>query len=132
MATFVVDQSKNITVADTVFTMRPDLINRVDCECPPEHSITKLGHNRDCPYTGQFNARPLDAERQFRRCASIAKARRERGESTGGTLYVCGRDTHIDGTPHDFEWATYSDETTSYGVCFCGLTSFDFDIMRLP
>lgn len=69
----------------------------IECTCPTEHTITKLGHSRACHWFGE----PARVEIAIRGC--------------GGE--------HVDGTPHDFEWATYSDDTTTTGVCRCGTSA---------
>ena len=71
-----------------------------ECLCPVDHSITKLGHCRTCPFHREDARLPAEAAL---------------------TLFVCGTDRHADGTPHDFDWATYADDFTSYGVCRCGM-----------
>lgn len=68
-----------------------------DCECPLDHSVTKLGHCKDCPYKDV--ARPVLPD---------------------VPLAPGGPPRHADGTPHDYEWATYADDHQSYGVCRCG------------
>lgn len=84
-----------------------------ECECPEEHTITKLGHCMTCPYYSDLEPSTLDV--------------------TGNmSLFVCAMDNHRDGTPHDFEWATYSDELMSYGVCRCGLDSMTLSMLTGP
>jgi hypothetical protein len=82
-----------------------------ECSCDPDHSITKLGHCSDCPHynRGQVTA----IEHALGRC-------------------LCWDSSHIDGTEHDFEWATYSDECVTTGVCRCGVREIDYMITRLP
>jgi hypothetical protein len=87
----------------------PDRKPSAECECDVEHSITKLGHSRSCPW--------------FRRAQPTMITR-------GVLKNGCGcPPTHADGTPHDFDWATYSDDFESYGVCYCGLDGMSFDLM---
>lgn len=76
-----------------------------ECECPEDHSITKLGHCFDCPHYRRDQ--PTQIDPSLNRGACLI------------------RDGHDDGTPHDFEWATYADETKSHGVCRCGLDYVD-------
>src|SRR5262245_52504199 len=59
----------------------------VECECDPEHTVAKLGHCFDCPAfrPGQVTAIQHDLLR--------------------GSIGCPPR--HFDGTPHDFDWATY-------------------------
>ncbi len=74
------------------------------CECPPEHSVTKLGHCATCPDGKIVVVRP---------CELMSSSVRPFLQ-----LWICGEKTdHV----HDFEWATYADEDESYGVCVCGL-----------
>ena len=84
-----------------------------ECECPVEHTVAKLGHCRTCPYYIEGEPSMLEV-------------------TASSTLFVCGADKHPDGTPHDFDWATYADETTSYGVCRCGYDSMSQSLMGLP
>lgn len=88
-----------------------------ECECPEEHSITKLGHCRSCPFY-----RKLRAGLRYEPEKTAAQV----------SLFVCGSDKHADGTPHDFDWATYSDETESYGVCRCGYDNYSHAMLTLP
>ena len=81
-----------------------------ECECDTEHTIAKLGHCIDCPHYKR--GQPTQVVDGLGGCA----------------LY----DRHADGSPHDFEWATYSDDTTSTGVCRCGLHAIHYDMARLP
>lgn len=85
-----------------------------ECECPEVHSITKLGHCRTCPFFITLDDRPVTPM------------------PPGFAIYVCGSDRHRDGTPHDFSWATYADETTSYGVCMCGLDDLSHSMLTMP
>lgn len=75
----------------------------VSCTCPPEHSVTKLGHCRTC------EARPLIVEVPP-------------GHLMSSTLsyWVCppSHPGHV----HDFNYATYADDLCTYGVCTCGYT----------
>jgi hypothetical protein len=73
---------------------------RKECSCPVEHTITKLGHCDSCPYGDPH-------ERIFVRPPNTSKE-------------------HV----HDFEWATYSDDWMSTGVCSCGMTAISHDIER--
>lgn len=72
----------------------------IECACPTEHTITKLGHCRTCPYHDAGET--VVAETAFTQ------------------VFLCGKD-HGDGTPHDFSWAMYADDRATYGVCRCGL-----------
>lgn len=80
-----------------------------ECECPEGHTVTKLGHCESCEFRGVYP--PVDTwlmkELHYR--AAVG----------------CGSEKHHDGTPHDFDWATYADETTTYGVCRCRLRDID-------
>lgn len=71
-----------------------------ECTCPPEHSITKLGHCRtcDCP----------------------------KGNTTMPDIKLSPGcpPKHADGSEHNYNWATYCDNSTSYGVCRCGHDNF--------
>lgn len=82
-----------------------------ECTCDESHSVAKLGHCRDCE--------------AFRPNQSTMI---EHAMSNG---WGCPP-SHADGTPHDFDWATYSDETASYGVCRCGQDSMNHDLFILP
>lgn len=82
-----------------------------ECECEPDHSVTKLGHCRDCPGYKRDQVTLIEHE--------LASS------------FGCPPG-HVDGTPHDFEWATYADETQSYGVCRCGLGYMDFTLLVMP
>lgn len=93
-----------------------------ECECPTEHTITKLGHCRTCPYHGQVFAE-LEINRVTMPEAFHPQQRL--------TMFICGS-RHADSTPHDFDWATYSDEEMSYGVCFCGVDSMTHALFTLP
>jgi hypothetical protein len=81
----------------------------VECECPTEHTVSKLGHSRSCPWFEE----PISRE----------------PASGAVTIFVCGG-RHQDGTPHDFEWATYSDDTVSTGVCRCGMWALRDSLWR--
>lgn len=91
-----------------------------ECECPPEHTVTKLGHNRDCPWFGKL-AKLNDQTLQAVTAAHPLVA-----------VFCCGGPTCADGEPHNFDWATYSDSTMDTGVCRCGLREIDFDMLRMP
>jgi len=80
-----------------------------ECECEEEHSVTKLGHSRDCPHHGKHPP-------QMPVCPLKPGCPPE----------------HLDGTPHDFEWATYVSGTISTGVCRCGLEQWSYDMWRMP
>lgn len=82
-----------------------------ECTCTPEHSVTKLGHCRDCP--AYRTDQPTMVEYEL---------------LVGGGCPP----RHRDSTPHDFHWATYEDETLGTGVCRCGLRAIDVDLMILP
>lgn len=82
------------------------------CTCDEVHSVAKLGHCRDCEAF-----RPLQATMVEPDLASGA--------------WLC-RSAHIDGSGHDFEWATYSDDTSSYGVCRCGYDGMTHALMTFP
>lgn len=82
-----------------------------ECECEPEHTVSKLGHCRDCP--GYRTDQPTMIVRSL---------------ATGlGCPPV-----HVDNTPHDFDWATYADERESYGVCRCGYDNVSHALMVMP
>jgi hypothetical protein len=82
-----------------------------ECECSPEHSVTKLGHSRDCGY---YDVHRVVFDRMAAR--SIVTS--------------CGTDVCHDGSPHDFNWATYDDAEMSTGVCRCGLRELDLMLLR--
>jgi hypothetical protein len=101
-----------------------------ECTCPVEHTVTRLGHCRTC-----------DAVDVARRAA---EAMTPLEDVVAGKLanmddpmivFSCGGNgcpvLQEDGA-HFFGWATYADDLCSYGVCRCGLTEIDFDIMRMP
>lgn len=93
-----------------------------ECECPEEHSITKLGHCRTCSFHGVGgHAMCLDV---------VGTPVIQQFDEV--TVFSCGADGHTDGTPHDFSWATYSDETMSYGVCRCGYDDYTHSMLTLP
>lgn len=82
-----------------------------ECECEPEHSVAKLGHCRDCPHYKSNQPTLIE----------------------GGILSTFGcPPSHLDGSPHDFDWATYHDEREGYGVCRCGYRNVDYYLMVLP
>lgn len=84
----------------------------VECQCEPEHSVAKLGHCVDCPgfRPGQPNMLQPDLLRGSTGCPP----------------------RHADGSVHDFDWATYTDERMSTGVCRCGLSAIDYDVLVMP
>lgn len=97
----------------------PVLSDHVGCECPPEHTVTKLGHCRSCPYHG-YEFSELEVNR-----ATTPRAFRR--------VFTCGTLCPLaDGAQHDFEWATYSDDELTTGVCRCGLREIDHDMMVAP
>lgn len=70
-----------------------------ECSCPTEHSITKLGHCRSCPwFTGSHPS------------ACVVESRCE----------------------HDFDWATYADDSMITGVCQCGVRAIDYHALVGP
>lgn len=84
-----------------------------ECECPVDHTITKLGHCRTCPfYTPPPPIRILP------------------GYLLTTSVFSCPP-VPI-GHVHDFGWATYSDELESYGVCSCGYDSYQDALWTLP
>ncbi len=95
-----------------------------ECECPPEHTVTKLGHNRDCPWFGKLS--------KLNDTTLKGIAERYPNVLNVLTWTSCGSDNCVDGKSHNFDWATYSDETMSTGVCRCGLRSIDQDMLRMP
>jgi hypothetical protein len=81
-----------------------------ECECDEGHTVSKLGHAFECPHYSVMQWTMIDA-----------------------SLWGCSNfNNHSDGTPHDFDWATHNDETTSTGVCRCGLRQIDYDMARMP
>lgn len=80
------------------------LTPKAECECDEDHSVTKLGHSRDCPWFG-FEPPTFDSDHSA--CTSS-------------------------NATHDFTWATYNDETMSSGVCRCGLREIDYAMARMP
>lgn len=82
------------------------------CECEAEHSVAKLGHCRTCP--GYDPTEPNMVNPTLLR----------------GSIGCPPR--HADGSPHDFEWATYSDERMSTGVCRCGMSGLTWALLTLP
>lgn len=108
--------------------MRADLINIRDCECPEDHSITKLGHCRTCPYwriDGDDTPMNVDSaiDRERGRRARGARLAAERKRPLRVIGFTCGDRPHPDGTPCNYDWATYADDFESYGVCSCGQSS---------
>lgn len=96
-----------------------------ECTCPEDHTITKLGHCRTCDYAGtdeSWNLIPMDLD--------LVEFMKKEFEFRGHC--AARRDQHHDGTPHDFDWATYADDHESYGVCRCGLDSMTDSLMRFP
>lgn len=92
-----------------------------ECECPKDHSVTKLGHCQDCPFNGKHcpeNDEPVEPW-----LVEEIKYRFANG---------CGAEKHHDGTSHDFNWATYCDDTESTGVCRCRIREIDYDMRRMP
>lgn len=85
--------------------------SREPCECDEAHTVAKLGHCRDCPAYRRDQATMIDRSLM------------------GGLGCPPG---HVDGTAHDFGWATYSDERSSYGVCRCGYDDLAHGLMTLP
>ena len=81
-----------------------------ECECDVDHSVTKLGHSRSCPFFKTDQANMLQP-----------------GLLAGGCP-----PRHADGSEHDFNWATYNDDRSSTGVCRCGLAQIDHDMLVLP
>lgn len=81
----------------------------IECECEPEHSVTKLGHCRDCPGWSSRQVTMI-----------------ERGLNDP---YSGCPPKHKDGTAHDFNWATEDSATVSTGVCRCGLREIDQAMM---
>lgn len=83
------------------------MTSRIECTCPEDHTITKLGHCRTCYYVDDHKV-----------VIEVPP-----GHSMTGSLsvFLCGPTdpTH----EHDYSWATYSDETESYGVCQCRFNS---------
>lgn len=81
-----------------------------ECECDEGHTVSKLGHAFGCPHYSVRQWTMIDT-------------------SLGGCALA---DDHIDGTKHDFDWATFHDETMGTGVCRCGLRQIDYDMTRMP
>lgn len=80
-----------------------------ECECHIEHSVGKLGHSHDCPW--HRDTQPTMIQRGLL------------------TAHACPP-VHVDGTPHDFNWATCSEARMSYGVCRCGLDALSHDLLH--
>lgn len=91
-----------------------------ECECPPNHTITKLGHNRDCPWFGKI---ALLTDQTLQGIAD---------RYPQVMLFQCGGPTCVDGKPHNFDWATYADDTLETGVCRCGYRELDHYLMVMP
>lgn len=83
-----------------------------ECECPTEHSVAKLGHSDLCPFFSPTQLTMI--------------------VPTLATILIGCPPKHIDGTEHDFSWASYEGRTLSTGVCRCGLRDIDFCLMRMP
>jgi len=82
-----------------------------ECECEPDHSVAKLGHCFDCP---NYRAdQPTLIEYDLASALSCPPQ-------------------HCDGTEHDYQWATYTDETMTTGVCRCGRRQIDASMLDLP
>lgn len=89
-----------------------------ECSCPTEHTIAKLGHCDTCDWSGidcAENDAPSEADHKLRQF--------------GGMMVHRCPPAHSDGTSHDFNWATYADEDETHGVCRCGLSAVDYDLM---
>ncbi len=80
-----------------------------ECECPLEHSVGKLGHNTECPWYRSDQPTALQP-------------------GLLDPLLGCPP-RHVDGTPHDFVWATRADSRSTTGVCRCGLADIDQAVM---
>jgi hypothetical protein len=89
---------------------------RTECTCPTEHTIARLGHCRSCPWRLPKSFEPL---------VGVRNVARQMGDAPRIVLVP----EHVDGTPHDFEWATYADEQTSTGVCRCGLPQIEHNAL---
>lgn len=101
-----------------VATRDPVLFDHVGCECPPEHTVTKLGHSRSCEYYGQ-----VFSELEINRITA----------PWAFQMFKCGTLCPLaNGAQHDFEWATYSDDELTTGVCRCGLREIDHDMLFMP
>lgn len=85
---------------------------KLECACAEDHTVTKLGHSRACPWfrSDQLTAVMPDLLTKPRSCPP----------------------THADGSHHSFEWATYTDDTLTTGVCRCGVHQIDIDMSTLP
>jgi len=96
-------------LAEYVIPPKP---NSIECECEPDHSVAKLGHCATCPgwTPGQATLLEPDLLRGSTGCPP----------------------QHGDGSPHNFDWATYADERLSTGVCRCGVSEMDWSIWFLP
>ena len=97
---------------EAIVYLQRDTRPKPSCKCDEAHSVVKLGHSRDCPWwkPDQLTAIEYDLVR--------------------GSIGCPPR--HSDGSDHDFDWATYSDERTSYGVCRCGMSGLDWSLWTLP
>lgn len=81
------------------------------CSCSPEHTVAKLGHCRSCHWSWANNSQNVALTQP-----SLL------------SRFGCPP-RHVDGTQHNFSWATYSDTWLSTGVCRCGLQQIDVDLM---
>jgi hypothetical protein len=103
-----------------------------ECTCPPEHSVTKLGHCRTCDaYEVARRAERIELPAEDLIALKLATIDGDMtmAHSCGGP---CPTSRGRRGGRHDFDWATYADDECSYGVCDCGLSAIDFDMMSMP
>lgn len=87
-----------------------------ECECPPEHTVCKLGHCASCPWHGVIQIHP---SRMM--TTNVPRV---------WSWFACPPGC-VD-EKHDFNWATYADDMMSTGVCKCGLREIDLSILVMP
>lgn len=104
-----------------------------ECSCPPEHTVSKLGHCRSCPWSRALRSATDHAFHPNKEHLAVPRTLRQASQQVvqaPAQLYICGGDICGDGRPHDFGWANYCDEWEETGVCRCGLRQIDHDLLR--
>ena len=99
-------------LAEAIVHLHRGTVPMPECECDETHTVVKLGHSCDCPW---YKPDQLTAVQHDLLRGSIGCPPR-----------------HVDGTDHDFEWATYTDLRISTGTCRCGMTGLTHAVWTLP
>ena len=95
-----------------------------ECTCPVEHTVAKLGHCRTCDAADVARRAEREMDEHKSRIAAAYLAAED------VAVFSCGgRCMATPSGVHNFNWATYSDDFASYGVCACGLTQVDVAMM---